>query len=390
MYGTAFAVLHLAAWCLAVPACAQRKLDTEASDVTAATSSSSGSDVQTKDKGLSASIDGKSWRFADAVEGDAQRREDFVRLARVATAPHELAAALSALTRLEAQRTSPAAVTTSAGDAELDELVTRSLVSSHPRVVGRTLELATSLLRASDTHQALTDALLAHAQSPRFELGPMRRALLGALREAKPKLRSSAWYGTFLEALAAADNYVVALATEALLAALPGLQDRSQLRAFGSVLLDSEDPLLRGKGLEIVGAIERDASDAVREIYNLLDDPNPYVRSKACFALARMKHRAAIHVLVPLLDDTTANVLRYEIPQLEGPALTETLMGSPWGRVQDAAVSALRVLSRGGFELQNVDPRNVAQTTAANAEAARTWYLANQRDIPRDGPLDAD
>lgn len=382
-------MLHLAVLYLTAPACAQRKLDAEPSDVGAIASSTSSSEVHTEDKGLRASIDGKSWRFADAIEGDAQRRADFLRLAHVATAPHELAAALSALMRLEAQRTSPAAATPSADDAELVKLVTSALVASQPRVVGRALELATSLLRASDTHATLTEALLAQARAPRFDPGPMRRALLGALREAKPKLRSSAWYGTFLEALAAADNYVVALATEALLAALPGLQDRTLLRAFGSVLLDSEDPLLRGKGLEILGAIERDASDAVREIYNLLDDPSPYVRSKACFALARMKHRPAIHRLVPLLDDTTANVLRYEIPELEGPARIETLMGSPWGRVQDAAVSALRVLARGGFELQNVDPRTVAQTTTANAEAARTWYLANQHDIPRDEPLDA-
>jgi hypothetical protein len=251
-------------------------------------------------------------------------------------------------------------------------------------VQARTLALSSSLLRSSAARADWVTKLLAWASAPHLQSGPARFALLSALRQTKTPLRTSAWYDAFHDALFASEPYVVALASDTLLDALPGLTDKTSLHAMGLLLLEDDDPLLRSKGVEIVGSTSRGSIAAVFAIYERLDDPNPYIRSKACFALARMKHRAAIHRIVALLDDTSDNSLRYTRPQLEGVDAAQISNGSPWGSVQDAAVSALRVLSHGGLQLVAIDPRNVALLTSQNASAARAWYRANASQLPFD------
>src|SRR5690606_25905125 len=128
-----------------------------------------------------------------------------------------------------------------------------------------------------------------------YKSGPGRYAIIDTLRVVSSNNRSPALVKVFEDSLDAKETYVVSYALQALYRSSRSVKDVAPVKAKALELAKHEDPGVRGRAIELLGAFGKD-DPAVRElVLTALGDKSPYVRSEAAESIARLRYRPAIH-----------------------------------------------------------------------------------------------
>jgi HEAT repeat protein len=177
--------------------------------------------------------------------------------------------------------------------------------------------------------------------------------------------------GAFYRALGHPDPAVVITALDKLgveaesLAARPGFSERV------TGLFAHPNEQVRGRAIELSRRMAAPSERAALAglLRGRLQDPSPYVRSKAAEALGELGDKTAIPALMKLLDDHASSAVKTEYVDLMGDRVPLEDQGSTWSRVDDAALYALHLLDV--FDYGQIDPDRVDQDLAREARRAR-------------------
>jgi len=163
-----------------------------------------------------------------------------------------------------------------------------------------------------------------------------------------------------------------------------GLEEKEKFLNKGLELTGHEDPGVRGRALSFVGKLGRDHEDKVKPVLlEGLKDPHPYPRSEALSALAYMKATDALPEIMPLLDDSEKNTYQITFENLLGQKDRVHHDGSPWSRVDDAALRSIKsmtfMMKEQKFELGDIKGKTKEEDIAREVGRAKEWY-ANNKD----------
>ena len=195
----------------------------------------------------------------------------------------------------------------------------------------------------------------------------------------------------FLKAMDADEAYVVSNALFRVNLRANSAPNRDALRSRAIELIAHDDPGVRGRAVQVLATLSsRDAEmtqEAAALIMPRLKDDHPFVQSCACAALAFMDYQPGIHAMVEMVDDMTRNT--YDITgwqRLDGSPGRLHHDGSAWSRTSDAAITAIRGMSRRigePFEVKII-PREAEASLVEAAAVAKAWYESNKDKIPNE------
>ncbi len=311
----------------------------------------------------------------------------FLSLAETATDPNILTAALRAL---------PTTWTHSARYADRYEVLTPEfstvilsrLGHENGQVQAAAMKAAIKCILGDTPNAEVASRLTELATNHATPAG--RYEAMEALWNSSVIRNTPAQIAPYVAALDAAEPWLVSGSLFRLRSFGSGWNDQPGLRTKLRTLLTHTDPGVRGRAADalasVVGSRDPERDAVAQAILPLLSDPNPYTRSAAATALASLDYRAAVHAIVPLLNDTEGNT--YEIrgyQELDGSNGWSHHDGSAWSRVNDAAVRALQTFSsRVGTRFTfDVDHTRVEADLAAAAGVARTWYQSVRGELPQ-------
>jgi hypothetical protein len=234
-------------------------------------------------------------------------------------------------------------------------------------------DVVARLVRVAETHAvvgARIDALSALARIPGFREQP---AIAGAFRRAL-------------------DNESAALLSHALYQLYQdrasGLVQRDAFLARSRALLTHRDPGVRGRAARLCAVLAPGDPELVAATRKMLDDPHPYARSAAAWALADLGDVGAIGLLVAKATDFAGNGHQIAYQKLVGGK-----SGVPHGArnetVSDPVVQALELLTA-----KLPDPyRRVSkdvneEARKRNAAAARAWLEKHGSELQAPSFLD--
>jgi len=215
-----------------------------------------------------------------------------------------------------------------------------------------------------------------------------RFAALDALANYSSWQKDEAAAGAFLAALDDDTNYVISEALYRLQFATFGLVEPDGFMDAGRKLLEHDDEGVRGRAVLFVGRLAEDDDDEVWElVHGMLDDDSGFVRSEAADAASAMHRLEAVHKLIMMVRDDAANT--YDIDgwtQLDGDDGRLHHDGSPWDRVDDAALRAIEsvtfAMGDDKFDYPDVSPKTKEDDIASAASAAESWYRKHRNDLP--------
>lgn len=266
-------------------------------------------------------------------------------------------------------------------------VVLRRTEDEHPGVQAAAIKAASKCLLGEHPNADVAARLIelaTHHPSPAGRL-----EALEALWQSSVIATTPAQIAPFVAALEAPEAWLVSGSLFRLGAFGGGWTDQAALRAKLRELLAHADPGVRGRAATalstIVGPSDPDRDGVGQAISPLLRDPHGYPRSAAATALAWLDYRPAIHAIVLLLDDSSTNT--YDLrgySLLDGTPGFSHHDGSPWSRVNDAALRALQSFSsrlgeRFTFDVQH---ERVEADLGVAADAARAWYQRVQAELP--------
>lgn len=370
--------------------CAKKKKDAAADAPAAATSSASGSSLKFQPDAaqqkvvdeLLAKLNRETWRFPSKDTNAPENARLFTHIAATATDPAVVGAALSAMYGAYSSHSKRKATP----DSDFALVVDKHLRSQDPKLATRALLAARTGIAGKDGSEELIRTVVSLASQEPYRDGPGRYAIIDTLRVVSANQRTKEVVQILEESLDSKNTYVVSYALQALYRATRSIENRDALKAKALGMTAHEDPGIRGRAIELLGALGRDDAEVLKVVLKALSDAHPYVRSEAAEAIARLRHRPAIHALVKLVDDKESN--RYDIrdwSMLDGKPGRLHHDGSPWSRVYDAAMNAIRSLSEGAVELDRVNPKEIEKTLDKNAATTKAWYAKERKNIP---PLD--
>jgi len=270
---------------------------------------------------------------------------------------------------------------------EYATVMLQRLVDPHEGVQAAAMKAATKCLLGDEPNLEIAERLSELAANHASPAG--RHEALEALWHSSEIANTPAQIAPFVSALDAPEAWLVSGALFRLGAFGAGWPNQPALRAKLRGLLAHADQGVRGRAAAALSAIvgERDPErDAVAQaILPLLQDPQAYPRSAAATALAWLDYRPSVHAIVTLLDDRASNTydLRgYNL--LDGTPGFAHHDGSPWSRVNDAALRALQSFSsRLGTRFTfDVHPERVEMDLAAAGNTARAWYQSVLAELP--------
>jgi hypothetical protein len=303
----------------------------------------------------------------------------FTHIAATATDPVVVGAALSAMYGAYSSHSKRKATP----DADFALVVDKHLGSKDPKIATRALLAARTGIAGKDGSEELIKTVVSLASQEPYRDGPGRYAIIDTLRVVSANQRTKDVVQILEESLASKDTYVVSYALQALYRATRSIENRDALKAKALGMTKHDDPGIRGRAIELLGALGKDDAEVLKVVLEALSDAHPYVRSEAAEAIARLRHRPAIHALIKLVDDKESN--RYDIrdwTMLDGKPGRLHHDGSPWSRVYDAAMNAIRSLSEGAVELERVNPKEIETTLDKNAATTKAWYAKERKNIP--------
>lgn len=341
-------------------------------------------DEATKAKAASlvGQVDGLKFPFE--IGRDAANALAFVHLAHTSEAPNVVAAALRGMARTHSTSPKPDARLV---DADYHAVVAYRLASPDVTIAEAAFEAAHVSTDVEPPSSAVVDVLVAIAQA---HANPAARYLaLDALKEVRSP--TAPIQAAFLRAIDDASVPFVALSLEALTGLSSGFVERGRLMTRLTTLLASPDAGLRGQAAEVMTEMARDDADRkeiVELLLPLLDDPHPYPRAAAAYAMGSMRHGPASAKLVALFDDLEGARFRVEgWANLDGSASDESLIVLSGDSVAAAALMALSLISlktSTPFEYAAdvvYDARGHADYTAALAKG-KAWYAAHGHELP--------
>lgn len=271
---------------------------------------------------------------------------------------------------------------------EYQAVVKKHLNAEDPAVLGRAIEAAPNAIAGAnpdkDIIARLAELALDHPQ------GAARYEAVDALSRAKDFQKNGTVTVALLKALDDKEPYVISTALFRLQFAAYSLKDKQQFFTKARALLKHQDPGVRGRAALFTAnaAPDTDKEALGAELHELLSDKDPFVRSAAASALARLKRLASIHKMVELLDDTTKNT--YDIrdfKKLTGENGWVHHDGSAWSRVDDAILYALKTITwdmkDDKFEYRKVNYKTKDDDIAAAVKDAKAWYKKNKGKLPK-------
>ncbi|MCB9661492.1 MAG: HEAT repeat domain-containing protein [Sandaracinaceae bacterium] len=185
----------------------------------------------------------------------------------------------------------------------------------------------------------------------------------------------------YVDALSAQQPWLVSASLFRLSGFGAAYPDAANLRARLIELLGHDDPGVRGRAAttlsSVVGVADPARDAAGRAIEPLLRDEHPFVRSAAATALAWLDQRTAVPAIVALLDDSARDT--YDLrgfTRLDGTPGFLHHDGSPWSRVDDAALRALQAFSArvGGRFTFDIQQDRLDESFASAHRTARAWF----------------
>jgi hypothetical protein len=329
--------------------------------------------------GLLTRLNRENWRFPSKDTNAPENARLFTYLAATSKDPAVIGAALTAMYGAYSSHSKRKAKP----DADFVTVVNEHLATKDPKIATRALLAARTGMAGKDASPQLITTVASLASRDPYRSGPGRYAVIDALRVISATQRTPEVVKIFEQSLDSSDTYVVSYALQALYRATRSIENRNELKGKVLGMAKHEDPGVRGRALELLGALGRDDQEVLKTVLAALSDPSPYVRSEAAQAVARLRYRPAIHALVKLVDDKESN--RYDIrnwTMLDGKPGRLHHDGSPWSRVDDAAMNAIRSLSGGELKLERVNPKEIEKTLDANAATTKAWYAKEKRKIP--------
>lgn len=155
----------------------------------------------------------------------------------------------------------------------------------------------------------------------------------------------------------------------------PKTPQREALASLATAQRSDADPAVRGGANLLFATTATDKPAAAKALVADLKHAHAYVRSATLEALGLLGHAPAVHAIMPLLSD--AAPARHIVPN-QPKAIHLQLDG---GRtVQAAALNALRMLSKKGFDYKRGDLRKDPAAIIASAQA---WYKKAGARIPK-------
>ncbi len=330
-------------------------------------------------------------RFSDGEwsqeELEGVSPETLFHLTRTETDPRLLAAALKHASESDEPFILP---------RELHSLVLVHLDSGDAALKARALDAALQLMVHERVEQTPTGAWVTRGTDD-----VKRRLSKVAAEDARPAarrraLRALARVSSYADDPEIADTLHAALSDDAAVVvttALFLLRDQAyRVPARGRFveattrLLAHADPGVRGRAALVLAGMARAEGQegaASEAIEPLLGDPHGFTRAAAATAVARLGQVRFLPTLVRMLDDHAE--ARYELggwTTLLGEPGVIVHLGSPWSRVDDAALSAIAFLA--GSERTAplargvVDPADVDGSLRAEAARAREWFAQQE------------
>lgn len=338
--------------------------------------------TKAKAESLVGQVDGLSFPFE--VERDVANAKAFLHLAHTAEAPNVVAAALRGMATTHATTPKPDARLV---DADYHAIVAYRLASPDPTIVSAAFEAAHDSTDVEPPSAAVVDALVEIAQY--HENLTARYLALHALSEMSSP--TAPVQAAFLRALDEPSVPFLALSLETMDFLAAKFVDRAAVMTRLTALLASPDAGVRGQAAEVMTQMARDEADRkelVKLLLPLMDDPHPYPRAAAAYAMGVMRHLPAAAKLVALFDDLEPAQFRVEgWANLDGSASDKKLIVNLGDSVASVALMALSLLSTktdAEFEYSADlvhDERGHADYTAALAKG-KAWYEANKDELP--------
>jgi hypothetical protein len=322
----------------------------------------------------------ENWRFPSKESNKPENARLFTYIAATAQDPVVVGAALSAMYGAYSSHSKRKAQP----DGDFVAVVKLQLASADPKIASRALLAARTAVAGTEGDKELIASLIALA--PKYKTGAGRYALIDTLRVVSVQNRSPALMQIFSESLDASEPFVASYALQALYRSTRSIEDMAAVKAKALKLAKHADPGVRGRALELLGSIGRGDSEVLALVDAGLKDADPYVRSEACEAAARLHYRSALHEIIKLVDDKANN--RYDLrgwTALDGKPGRLHHDGSPWSFVYDAAMNAVRSLSAGDLKLERINPKEIEPGLIVNARLTKDWYAKNKAKLPPPG-----
>lgn len=338
--------------------------------------------TKAKAEALVGRVDGLSFPYE--VQRDTTNAKAFLHLAHTAEAANVVAAALRGMATTY-EPTPKADVP--AVDADYHAVVAYRLASTDPAIASAAFEAAHDSTKVEPPNAAVVAALVEIAQH--HENLAARHLAIDALSEMKSA--TGPVQAAVLRALEEPSVAFVALSLEAMTFLFVQFVDRAALMKRLTTLLASPDAGVRGQVVEVLTQMGRDDADRkelVTLLLPLLDDPHPYPRAAAAYAMGVMRHMQAAAKLVAMFDDLEPAKFRIEgWANLDGSAKADSLavnLGDSVASVSLMALSLLSTKTDAEFEYAAdvvPDAKGGADYTAALAKG-KAWYEANKGKLP--------
>jgi len=156
-------------------------------------------------------------------------------------------------------------------------------------------------------------------------------------------------------------------------------------------LLKHTNPAVRGEACEVLAAFvpfgikgEKKAAVMAESVIPLLNDKNAFTKSRAAGALARVKYKKAIHEIVKHLDDKRKNTYDIKFMSIWGRSESDHFDGSPWSRVDDAMLHALKIMTvfdgKNAFSYE-INSDTLDKDIEEAVKKAKKWYKKNKESI---------
>lgn len=322
---------------------------------------------------LTKKVDKKNWRFPPEDANKKTNAKIFTYLAGTNETPEIVGAALQGMygsySSHSKRKIKP--------DEDFTGVVLKHLQSENPRIVARALKAARTAMTGKRAKKELIDGVVALAS--KFPSGAGRYALIDSLRVISSKHRDEKVMAVLTSSLDAAEPYVQSYALQAIYRSTRSIKDPTALKAKAFELSKHENVGVRGRSIELLGALGKDDPEAVKTVLAALEDSHPYVRSEAAEALSRLRHKEAIPKLIKMVGAKERN--RYTLTgwkTLEDSPGRLHHEGSAWGYERDAAMNAIRSLSAGALKLERVNPKKIEEGLDVNAKQTLEWYKTNK------------
>lgn len=276
---------------------------------------------------------------------------------------------------------------------ELIQVLAARILDTRPRIQAAAIEGGAFVFRGEHSNETLLDAYLALAVPT--QPATLRYAILNKVWQARNQLASPERLQRYIDALDAAEPWLVSIALWRLESLVPREATlEATVRAKALERTQHADPGVRGRAISLLATLARRMNEgepervaATARAIEMIGDENPFTKSAAMNSAVKLEAISAIHTMVPFLGDATRNT--YDIEgwtTLAGGRGSVHHDGSAWSQVRDSALGGIKNLSRRHdrdtmFDY-DIEARNSGPSLDAAAIAANAWYTANRASLP--------